>query len=164
VAAGLPDTRARHFQELWTAWLDRGMQPSGLVLSRLNGLTDVLGHRTTGTIRRWMQFCQRRSLCVYVPGKLLPSRSPGSGERTRAFLVIRTAPASSRGVTFERITIDPGVMGGVPCLRTLRIPVATVVAMAADGMTVDEIVADLPDLTPEDVAEALRYGAEGHIS
>lgn len=61
---------------------------------------------------------------------------------------------------FERITVDPEVMGGLPCIRGLRIPVATVVAMIADGMTVDEVVADLPDLTREDVAEALRYAAE----
>jgi uncharacterized protein (DUF433 family) len=62
-------------------------------------------------------------------------------------------------VAFERITVDPDMMGGRPCIRGLRIPVATVVAMVADGMTVDEIVADLPDLFPEDVAEALRYAA-----
>ncbi|HEX6357449.1 DUF433 domain-containing protein [Actinophytocola sp.] len=63
-------------------------------------------------------------------------------------------------MTFERITIDPDVMGGAPCIRGYRIPVATVVAMFADGMTADEIVADLPDLTPEDITEALRYAAE----
>ena len=64
------------------------------------------------------------------------------------------------GVTFERITVDAGLMGGAPTIRGLRIPVATVVSMVADGMTADEIVDDLPDLTPEDVAEALRYAAE----
>lgn len=51
-------------------------------------------------------------------------------------------------------------MGGVPTIRGMRIPVATVVAMVADGMTADEIVDDLPDLVVEDVAEALRYAAE----
>ena len=51
-------------------------------------------------------------------------------------------------------------MGGVPTIRGLRIPVATVVAMVADGMTADEIIDDLPDLVVEDVAEALRYAAE----
>jgi uncharacterized protein (DUF433 family) len=61
---------------------------------------------------------------------------------------------------FDRITVDPDLMGGVPTVRGLRIPVATVVSMVADGMTVEEICTDLPDLTPEDVAEALRYAAE----
>jgi uncharacterized protein (DUF433 family) len=63
-------------------------------------------------------------------------------------------------VAFERITVDPEMMGGMPCIRGLRIPVATVVAMVADGLTVAEIVDELPDLTAEDVAEALRYAAE----
>jgi uncharacterized protein (DUF433 family) len=63
-------------------------------------------------------------------------------------------------VTFERITVDPELMGGVPTVRGLRIPVATVVSMVADGMTADEVIADLPDLTREDVAQALRYAAE----
>lgn len=51
-------------------------------------------------------------------------------------------------------------MGGIPCIRGLRIPVATVVAMIADGMTAEQVLADLPDLEPEDVTEALRYAAE----
>jgi uncharacterized protein (DUF433 family) len=63
-------------------------------------------------------------------------------------------------VRFERITTNPDVMGGVPCIRGFRIPVATVVAMFADGMNAEEILADLPDLTPEDITEALRYAAE----
>jgi uncharacterized protein (DUF433 family) len=62
-------------------------------------------------------------------------------------------------VAFERITTDPDVMGGLPCIRGLRMPVATVVAMVADGMSVAEIIDDLPYLTAEDVAEALRYAA-----
>jgi len=63
-------------------------------------------------------------------------------------------------VPFERITVDPDVVGGMPTIRGLRIPVATVLAMVADGMTVAEIISELPDLTPDDVAEALRYAAE----
>lgn len=62
-------------------------------------------------------------------------------------------------VTFTRITTDPGRMGGLPCIRDLRMPVASVVAMVADGMTVDEILAEHPDLEAEDIAEALRYAA-----
>lgn len=63
-------------------------------------------------------------------------------------------------MTFERITTDPDVMGGLPSIRGLRIPVATVVAMVADGMSTDEIIAELPDLTREDVREALLYAAQ----
>ena len=63
-------------------------------------------------------------------------------------------------VAFERITVDPDTMSGMPCIRGLRIPVATVVAMVADGLTVAEIVDELPDLTAEDVTGALRYAAE----
>ncbi|WP_131745451.1 DUF433 domain-containing protein [Frankia sp. Cppng1_Ct_nod] len=61
---------------------------------------------------------------------------------------------------FTRITVDPAQMGGVPYLRGLRIPVATVVGMLADGMTVDEVVNELPDLDSEDVWESLRFAAE----
>lgn len=60
---------------------------------------------------------------------------------------------------FERITVDPGQMGGMPCIRGLRIPVASVVAMVADGMSTAEIAIDHPDLEPEDVAEALHHAA-----
>lgn len=61
---------------------------------------------------------------------------------------------------FDRITVDPSQMGGVPCLRGLRIPVATVVAMIADRMTDEEILAAYPDLEPGDIREALMYAAE----
>jgi len=57
-------------------------------------------------------------------------------------------------MTFTRITVDPDLMAGVPTIRGLRIPVATVVSMVADGMTAEEICRDLPDLALEDVAEA----------
>lgn len=63
-------------------------------------------------------------------------------------------------MTFERITVQPGQMDGVPCIRGLRIPVATVVGMVAEGMTEIEIVTAYPDLEPADVQEALRYAAE----
>jgi len=63
-------------------------------------------------------------------------------------------------VTFERITTDPERMGGLPCIRDLRFPVATVVSMVADGMTFKEILAEHPDLENEDIREALRYAAE----
>ncbi len=63
-------------------------------------------------------------------------------------------------MTFERITVRPDQLGGIPCIRGLRIPVATVVGMVADGMSEDEILAAYPDLEVDDIAEALRYAAE----
>jgi len=63
-------------------------------------------------------------------------------------------------VAFDRITVRAEHMGGAPCIRGLRIPVATVVAMLADGMSREEILAAYPDLEPEDIGQALRYAAE----
>lgn len=61
---------------------------------------------------------------------------------------------------FTRITVEAQQMGGVPCIRGLRIPVATVVGMVADGMAEAEILAAYPDLKREDIAQALHYAAE----
>ena len=61
---------------------------------------------------------------------------------------------------YTRITSDPAQMAGVPCIRRLRIPVATVVGMVADGMSDVEILAAYPDLEADDIREALRYAAE----
>ena len=66
----------------------------------------------------------------------------------------------SLAMTFTRITVRPEIMGGVPCIRGLRIPVATVVGMVADGMTGPEILAAYPDLEVDDIREALHYAAE----
>ena len=63
-------------------------------------------------------------------------------------------------MTFTRITVRPDQMNGVPCIRGLRIPVATVVGMIADGMSTDEVLDAYPDLEAADVQEALRYAAE----
>lgn len=61
---------------------------------------------------------------------------------------------------YERITVEANKMAGQPCIRGLRMPVATVVAMVADGMTADEILSEYPDLEREDITEALLYAAE----
>ena len=61
---------------------------------------------------------------------------------------------------FDRITVDPAQMGGVPCIRHLRIPVATIVGLVAERRTDAEILADYPDLEPEDIRQALVYAAE----
>lgn len=78
----------------------------------------------------------------------------------RGALLARICGRRLVAMAFDRITVDPDLMGGVPTIRGLRIPVATVVSMLADGMTAEEICRDLPDLEPADVAEALRYAAE----
>lgn len=59
----------------------------------------------------------------------------------------------------ERITIDPNLCHGKPCIRGLRYPVENVLEWLAGGMTVDEILADYEDLTREDILAALAFAA-----
>ncbi len=61
---------------------------------------------------------------------------------------------------FTRITVNPNHMGGVPCIRDIRIPVSIIVGMVADGMAITEILDAYPDLVVEDIQESLRYAAE----
>ncbi len=61
---------------------------------------------------------------------------------------------------FDRITVNSEQMGGMPCVRGLRIPVATVVSMLADGMTTEEILTDYPDLEQEDIRQSLLFAAQ----
>ncbi len=60
---------------------------------------------------------------------------------------------------FPRITVNPKQMAGLPCIRGLRIPVATVIGMVAEGMSHERILEAYPDLEEEDIREALRYAA-----
>jgi uncharacterized protein (DUF433 family) len=62
-------------------------------------------------------------------------------------------------MAFERINADQKTMAGVPCIRGTRIPVATVVGMIAEGMTSVEIIADFPQLTPDDIRQVLLFAA-----
>ena len=61
---------------------------------------------------------------------------------------------------FSRITVDPRQMGGAACVRSLRVPVATLVEMVAQGLTEGEILEAFPDLEREDIRQALLYAAE----
>ncbi len=72
---------------------------------------------------------------------------------------MRNAAENRLMETVSRITIDPEQMGGVPCLRGLRIPVATVIGMLAEGMTHSEILEAYPRLEEEDIFESLRFAA-----
>lgn len=60
---------------------------------------------------------------------------------------------------FDRITFDPKIMGGRACIRGMRIPVSVIVGQIAHGATVDEVLADYPDLERDDVQQALEYAA-----
>ncbi|MGH3612055.1 MAG: DUF433 domain-containing protein [Pseudonocardia sp.] len=62
-------------------------------------------------------------------------------------------------MSFERIVVDHEIMGGVPCIRGTRMPVTRLLKMVAAGMSVEEIRADFPQVTAEDVHEALLYAA-----
>jgi len=62
-------------------------------------------------------------------------------------------------MAYERITINPNQMGGLPCIRGLRIPVSTVVGQLAAGRTHAQILADFPDLEEADIFAALEYAA-----
>ncbi|MFN7791069.1 MAG: DUF433 domain-containing protein [Cyclobacteriaceae bacterium] len=61
---------------------------------------------------------------------------------------------------FNRITVTPNQMSGEPCIRSLRIPVATIVTLFAQGLSVSEIISYYPDLVKEDIEEALNFAAE----
>ena len=59
----------------------------------------------------------------------------------------------------DRITQNPGVMGGRPCIRGMRVTVSMVVRQVGAGHSIDEILTDYPYLEREDVLQALRYAA-----
>lgn len=60
---------------------------------------------------------------------------------------------------FDRITSDPNILNGKACIRGMRIPVSLVINLVANGMSVQEIVDEYPDLEPQDVEQSLRYAA-----
>lgn len=60
---------------------------------------------------------------------------------------------------FERITLDPAICHGKPCIRGLRYPVESLLELLAGGMTIEQILADYDDLEREDVLAALSYAA-----
>jgi len=62
-------------------------------------------------------------------------------------------------MAFERITVDPERMGGVPCIRDLRVTVSLVLGQLAGGRTVEHVLADYPYLERDDVLAALEYAA-----
>jgi len=59
----------------------------------------------------------------------------------------------------DRITQDPGVMGGKPCIRQMRVTVGMIVGQIGSGQSIDQILADYPYLEREDILQAVRYAA-----
>jgi uncharacterized protein (DUF433 family) len=57
----------------------------------------------------------------------------------------------------KRITVNPGIMTGLPCIRGLRIPATTILGLLASGTTEQEILADYPYLEPDDLKACLAY-------
>ena len=60
---------------------------------------------------------------------------------------------------FDRITQQPGMMGGKACIRGMRVSVAMIVGQIAAGQTIEELLVDFPYLEREDIMQALRYAA-----
>lgn len=60
---------------------------------------------------------------------------------------------------FSRITVDPAICHGKPCIRGLRYPVETILELLGGGMSFEEILADYPDLEPDDIRAACAYAA-----
>ena len=118
----------------------RGSQPTGDVRESWFG-HDVL---------QWVRPGQRRP----------PHRALDMGEASHRGNGIGDWGGYSVLMTFTRITVRADQMDGVPCIRGLRIPVATVVGMIAEGITADEVLDAYPDLELADVQEALQYAAE----
>jgi uncharacterized protein (DUF433 family) len=74
-------------------------------------------------------------------------------------LTLGRRTAHDEGMDLGRITVDHQIMGGVPCVAGTRIPVATIIGLAADGLTTSDIVAEYPQLVPADVQSCLGYAA-----
>ena len=62
-------------------------------------------------------------------------------------------------MAFDRITVDPRQMGGLPCIRGMRITVSTIIGQLAAGRTIDDVLGDYPYLERADVLAALEYAA-----
>jgi len=60
---------------------------------------------------------------------------------------------------FDRITVDPSVMGGKPCIRGMRLTVGRILSQIGAGETIDELLVDYPYLEREDVLQSLQYAA-----
>jgi uncharacterized protein (DUF433 family) len=63
---------------------------------------------------------------------------------------------------FPRITVDPEVMGGKPCVRGMRVTVGMILGELGAGTTIDELLASYPYIERDDVLESIRFGSRGY--
>lgn len=95
-------------------------------------------------------------------GEVGAHQAGGGGSHVGNFEAVSSKTLPGRTLScmaFERISVDHEIMGGVPCIRGTRIPVATVVTLVADGKDVEAITAEFPQIDAEDVHESLVYAA-----
>ena len=96
-----------------------------------------------------------------LPERGLEFLTPAGGARNvrHRALRARQVPRELGMFGFDRITANPNILGGKPCIRGMRISVALIVNLVANGMTVSEIIGEYPDTEEADVRQALRYAA-----
>lgn len=120
-----------------------------------------LGHSTPGAAMRYQHAAADRGAEI---ARRLSELAGGDAVAPRLWLmtaILRRAVlrAYTRFMSESRVVADHRIMGGVPCIRGTRIPVATIVGLVAQGRSVDEIVADYSQLSPADVRAALEFAA-----
>ena len=117
-------------------------------------MVDATGQTGANTIPARESSARARGIRI-VDKRVLPS-----GLDFSALELFPRSGRIDRMKTFARITVDPAQMDGLPCIRGLRIPVATIVGMLSEGLAEDQILDAYPDLEREDIRESLRYAAE----
>jgi uncharacterized protein (DUF433 family) len=141
-------------------WHD--LRHTGAVLAAQTGATLAelmgrLGHTTPGAAMRYQHAAADRD--AEIARRLSALVEPGaSHDRVRA--PAWDGPrAYAESMSESRVVADHRIMGGVPCLRGTRIPVATVIGLVAQGQSFEDIIADYPQLSVDDVRAALEFGA-----
>src|ERR671936_757346 len=109
--------------------------------------------------RRTRWCCSRRWPHPGVARYTVPPVAPAAALRRSAAEGIRFCYANGMDPLLSRITIDPAVCHGKPCVRGLRYPVETLLELLSSGMTPDELLADYEDLEREDVLAVLAFAA-----
>lgn len=140
---------------------------AGFTVARISGSHHVMRHPDGRSVvvpvhaahsRRWQRPSHTRSSALLLPGSWLRAgRSEELGRGVRAELGAEAYPDH---MAYQRITIDPGRMRGLPCIRGTRVTVSAVLGQLAAGRSVDEVLADYPYLERADILAALEFAAD----